>query len=94
MADQQTELLPGALGRVFEKLGFSSVKPEQFEVVAGILKQDVFAVLPTGFGKSACFQCLPLLYDVLAPVKDGPSIIIVVTPLTAIMKDQVSSYAL
>ena len=55
----------------------------QLRVVGGILKRVVFVVLPTGFGKSACYQCLPLLYGPL-------SIVVVVTPLTAIMKDQVS----
>ena len=36
MADQQ---VAEVLGRVFGSLGFSSVKPEQLQVVAGILKQ-------------------------------------------------------
>lgn len=74
---------------VFQELGFSSIKPEQMEIVMGILERDVFAVLPTGFGKSICFQCLPLVYDRLFPSCD-PSIVLVVTPLTAIIKDQVS----
>ncbi len=74
----------------FGELGFSSVKPEQMNVVKGILRRDVFAILPTGFGKSACFQCLPILLDKMFP-DDGPSIILVVTPLTAIIKDQVSA---
>ncbi len=77
------------LTKVFRDLGLSSVKPEQLQVVAGILKGDVFAVLPTGFGKSACYQCLPLVYDQLFPDSDS-SIVLVVTPLTAIMKDQVN----
>ncbi len=72
---------------IFEKLGYS-VKSEQLEVITGILRRDVFVVLPTGFGKSLCFQCLPLLYDRLFP-EEANSIIIVVTPLTAIVKDQV-----
>ncbi len=67
----------------FGELGFSSVKPEQMNVVKGILRNDVFAILPTGFGKSACFQCLPILLDKMFP-DDGP-------PLTAIIKDQVSA---
>ncbi len=46
------------------ELGFSSVKPEQMNVVKGILRKDVFAILPTGFGKSACFQCLPILLGI------------------------------
>ncbi len=70
---------------IFEKLGYS-VKSEQLEVITGILPRDVFVVLPTGFGKSLCFQCLPLLYDRLFP-EEANSIIIVITPLTAIMKD-------
>ena len=74
---------------VFQQLGFSTVKPEQLQVVTGILERDVFVILPTGFGKSLCFQCLPLLYDRLLP-SDASSIILVVTPLTAIMKDQVN----
>ena len=43
-------------------MGWPSVKPEQAEVVKTILKRDVFVILPTGFGKSACYQCLPLLH--------------------------------
>ena len=78
-----------ALQEVFQKLGLSSVKPEQQEAVAGILTSDTFVILPTGFGKSAIYQCLPLLYDKLYP-SDDSSVVIVVTPLKAIMKDQVS----
>ncbi len=70
----------------FGELGFSS---EQMNVVKRILRRDVFAILPTGFGKSACFQCLPILLDKMFP-DDGPSIILVVTPLTTIIKYQVS----
>ena len=57
--------------------------------MSAVLKGDVFAVLPTGFGKSACFQCLPLLFDKLLPDQD-PAIVVVVAPVTAIIKDQVS----
>ncbi len=69
------------------KLGYP-VKSEQLVVITGILRRDVFVVLPTGFGKSLCFQSLPLLYDRLFP-EEANSIIIVVTPLTAIKKHQV-----
>ena len=71
---------------IFQNLGYMA-KPEQLEVITGILQRDVFVILPTGFGKSLCFQCLPLLYDKLFP-GEANSIIVVVTPLTAIMKDQ------
>ncbi len=47
---------------------------------------DVFAVLPTGFGKSLCYGCLPLAFAELEKAErtEGP-IVVVVTPLTAIM---------
>ena len=69
------------ISNVFAQLGFPSIKLEQLQVVRGILQRDVFAVLPTGFGKSVCYQCLPLLYDQRFPA-DDPSIVLVVTPLT------------
>ena len=56
--------ISSAIREVFSRLGLS-VKPEQEKIIGGILKGDVFVILPTGFGKSACFQCLPWLYDKL-----------------------------
>ncbi len=47
-------------------------------------------ILSTGYGKSACFQSCLFLYDKLNP-SGAPSIVVVVTFLTAIMKAQVSS---
>ena len=47
-------------------------------------KQDVFGVLPTGYGKSLCYACLLSVFEKLE------GLIIVVTPLAVIMKDQVS----
>ena len=68
------------------QLGYEEMKREQLEVVSGVLNgQDVFAVLPTGFGKSLCFASLPSIYDQLLPLAQ-PSIVIVVT----IMTDQAS----
>ena len=54
------------------------MKPEQAEVVKTILKMS------TGFGKSACYQCLPL-HQKLHP---GWNVVVVI-PLKALMKDQV-----
>ena len=50
--------------------------------------EDVFGVLPTGYGKSLCYACLPWVFDNLYSI-EKPSIVIVVSPLTAIMIDQV-----
>ena len=48
---------------------------------------DVFAILPKGYGKSLCYTCLPVAFNLMNETEG--SIIMVVTPLTAIMKDQV-----
>ena len=72
-------------------IGFSRLKPQQNEVVLQFVKDhDVFVVLPTGYGKSLCYACLPLVFDALK--KRFDSIVIVITPLIAIMKDQVDKY--
>ena len=55
-------------------LGYEKMKDHQLQVVTGILKgHDVFAVLPTGYGKSLCFASLPMLFDQVLPLKE-PSI--------------------
>ena len=49
---------------------------------------DVFISLPTGSGKTVCFAVLPFAFDIL--LGEQGCITIVVSPLTALMRDQVS----
>ncbi len=63
--------------------GFDAFRPLQEEIVIDVLAgRDVFALLPTGGGKSLCFQ-LPALI--------GSGLTVVISPLIALMKDQVDS---
>ena len=67
-----------ALEILKEYWGYESFRPKQEEIVGTALEgRDVLAILPTGGGKSVCFQ-------VPALMKDG--IAIVVTPLIALPK--------
>jgi ATP-dependent DNA helicase RecQ len=66
-----------------EYFGFSSFKGLQESVILNVLNQnDSFVIMPTGGGKSLCYQ-LPAL------IQEGTSI--VVSPLIALMKDQVDT---
>ena len=76
--------------KCIQKLGYSELKQEQLKVVMAFISgRDVFAVLPTGYGKTLCYACLPFIFDHLAGGLNVPSIILAATPLNAIMKDQV-----
>ncbi len=63
--------------------GFSTFRPLQEQIIGDALAgKDVFALLPTGGGKSLCFQLPALLL---------PGLTLVVSPLIALMKDQVDA---
>ncbi len=80
---QEEQALTQAARRFY---GFPSLRHPQAEIMACVRRgEDVLAILPTGAGKSLCYQ-LPVLLD---PPERG--LTLVVSPLIALMKDQVDN---
>lgn len=78
-----------AFDRVCEKFGITELNKHQKEAITQIVqrKTDVFINLPTGFGKSLIYQALPLVCDTVRGTTGH--IVVVVSPLVNLMKDQV-----
>lgn len=81
VSDEERDTILNAVERVF---GFSDVLPGQMETVACVLRgEDVLTILPTGGGKSLCYQLPAFLAE--------SGLTLVISPLIALMKDQVDS---
>ena len=73
--------MQGAATLLHDIFGFGEFRPGQEEIVSAVAQgENVLAIMPTGGGKSLCFQ-LPAL------MRDG--VTVVISPLIALMRDQV-----
>ncbi|ALU75531.1 ATP-dependent DNA helicase RecQ [Tenacibaculum dicentrarchi] len=71
------------LVKLKENFGYDSFRLEQKTIIENVLaKKDTLVIMPTGGGKSICFQLPSLFFD---------GITLVISPLIALMKDQVDS---
>ncbi|MCB8965504.1 MAG: DNA helicase RecQ [Ardenticatenaceae bacterium] len=73
--------LPTAQKLLKQVFGYDDFRPLQADIIQSILdKQDALAIMPTGSGKSLCFQLPALMF---------PGLTVVVSPLISLMEDQV-----
>lgn len=79
-----------ALSTVKDLFKIENLLPEQESAIKTFIqKGHVFVNLPTGYGKSLIYQCIPFVYDVLKSNPRGSSILVVISPLKSLMEDQI-----
>ena len=79
-----------AFKAVIEKFEIDNLPPEQENALRKFLGgQNIFVNLPTGYGKSLIFQCLPITADALFEKARDSSGLVVISPLRSLMEDQI-----
>ena len=81
-----------AVDEATRSLGFNQIKKLQDDAIMSFVAgNDTFVSLPTGYGKSLIYGCLPRVFDLLYE-RSCSSIVLVVCPLRALMKDQAETF--
>ena len=85
MTDDSPLTLADARAALHERFGYPDFRPGQAQAVTSVLAgQDTLVILPTGGGKSLCYQVPALML---------PGLTVVISPLISLMKDQVDALA-
>lgn len=83
-----------AVSDVCSTFGVQKLYPQQEKALSEFLNgSDVFVNLPTGYGKSLIYKMAPLVANELSKQHSrfpNESIVVIISPLVALMKDQVS----
>ena len=91
------DVVDWAITLAFQALGYKKTSEDHRKVVKGFVGgKDVFVVLPTGSGKSLCFVSLSLVFENICLHSNSDKlvspVVIVLSPLISLMKDQVKKY--
>jgi len=93
MASKDSSDFSQAISHALQRLSTPSMvlKPEQKASIKSVYEgKDVFVWLPTGFGKSVCYEALPFVFEYKLKAV-APCLALVISPLISLMVDQVLS---
>lgn len=94
MSVKSIHLFHSGLEEALKRLGKKNLKLKecQYEAVKAVVvdRKDTICILPTGYGKSLIYQLLPFVFDAYLGYENTTSSVIVISPLNALMVDQIA----